>query len=146
MEPIFWLAALAVFLVIEVATLGLATIWFAGGAIVAFIASLLGANLIVQVILFIIVSLLLLFSIRPYAIRFFNNKRTKTNYEGLIGKEARVTEEINNFKQTGTAVVNGLEWTTRSADDRVIPVEAKVKIEKVSGVKLIVTDKKEDVL
>ena len=44
-ELIFWLVLLVVLLVIELATLGLTTIWFAGGAAAAFVASILGAGL-----------------------------------------------------------------------------------------------------
>lgn len=145
MEPIYWLVALAVLLIVEIATLGLTTIWFAGGALVAFIASLAGANLTVQLVLFLAVSFAMLFSIRPYAAKFFNNKRTKTNYESLIGAEAKVTSEIDNFNQMGTAMINGLEWTARAEKDQIIPAGTKVEIVEVAGVKLIVREKKEEV-
>ena len=69
MESLIWLIALAVFIVIEIITLGLATIWFACGALVAFIASLLGANVTIQFVLFTVVSLASLFAVRPYVAR-----------------------------------------------------------------------------
>lgn len=144
MEPIYWLVALAILLVIEIATLGLTTIWFAGGALAAFVASMIGAGLGMQFALFIIVSFILLFSVRPYAQNFFNNQRTKTNYESLIGAEARVTEEINNFRETGNAVINGLEWTARADGKQIIPVDSSVTVLRIQGVKLIVTEKKEE--
>ena len=144
MEPIYWLIALGVLLVIEIITLGLTTIWFAGGALAAFIAAMLGADFVIQFVVFIIISLVLLFSVRPYAQKFFNKKRIKTNYQSLIGEEARVTVQIDNFNESGTAVVNGLEWTARAAEDQIIPAGSKVRIVQVSGVKLIVTDKKEE--
>lgn len=145
MEPVYWLILLAVLLIIEIATMGLTTIWFAGGSLVAFIASMLEANDIIQFILFFLVSFALLFFTRPIAVKYLNANRAKTNYEALIGKEARVVTAIDNFNQSGSVVVNGLEWMARSKEDgRVILPDTKVIIIKVSGVKLIVTDHKEE--
>ena len=139
MESIYWLIFMAVLLVIEICTLGLTTIWFAGGALVATIASLLGLNFWVQIILFIVVSLLLMIFTRPWAVKYINSHKTKTNYEGLIGKIIKITETVDNFNQSGTAVVNGAEWTVRSQEDAVIiqPGE-KAQIVNIAGVKLIV--------
>ena len=109
MEAMFWLGLLVVLLVIEIITLGLTTIWFAGGALVAFVASALGANMIVQIVLFLGVSFIMLYFTRPVAVKYLNNRTTKTNVEGLAGTTARVTGEINNLKGEGQAVVNGQE-------------------------------------
>ncbi|WP_066714261.1 NfeD family protein [Clostridium sp. Marseille-P299] len=145
MEALYWLIALAVLLVIEIFTLGLTTIWFAGGALIAFFASLLGANLYIQIILFFVVSFLMLFFTRPVAIKYVNKERVKTNYEGLIGKIVKITSKVDNYNQTGTAVVNGTEWTVRSDDDdKIIEAGTKVKIVDIVGVKLIVAEYKEE--
>ncbi len=143
MEGIFWLAVLIIMAVIEIVTLGLTTIWFAGGALVAFIASLLGAGLPIQIILFIVVSLLLLIGTRPIAVKYFNRDRVKTNAESLIGDSGIVKEEINNLQATGMVQVNGQEWSARSADDTIIEAGKEVLIEEISGVKLIVKEKTE---
>lgn len=143
MDGIFWLVVIVVMAVIEIITLGLTTIWFAGGALVAFIASLLGANLVVQFILFCIVSVVLLAFTRPFAVKYVNKDRTKTNVESLIGKEAVVLEEIDNLKAQGHVSLNGMEWTARSADDTVIAVDATVEIIEISGVKLMVKQKEQ---
>lgn len=141
MESVYWLILLAVLLVIEIATLGLTTVWFAGGALAAFIASMLGSNDIIEIILFLLVSFALLYFTRPLAVKYFNNNREKTNYEGLIGKEAKVITKIDNFNETGSVMVNGLEWTARTkTDGTIIMPNTKVTIVKVSGVKLIVTN------
>lgn len=146
MEAIYWLIGLAVLLVIEIITLGLTTIWFAAGALVAFIAALIGMNVFVQILLFLIVSILLLYFTRPVAVKYFNSKRVKTNYESLIGKEAKVLERIDNFNATGTALLDGQEWTARAFDDNEIIEEGtKVIVVKISGVKLIVEIQKEEV-
>ena len=139
-----WLILLALLLVIEIITLGLTTIWFAGGALVAFIVSLFYDNLILEVILFFVISLLLLYFTRPFVIKYLNPKRIKTNYEGVIGKEALVTILIDNINASGQVVVDGQEWTARSADDNIIEKGIKVEVLKISGVKLIVQQKKEE--
>ena len=143
-QIIFWLVLLVVLVVIEIATLGLTTIWFAGGALVALIAAAFGAPLYFQVALFIAVSAVLLFFTRPLGVRYFNNDRVKTNAESLIGKKAVVEEEIDNLKPTGLVNVKGQEWTARSTnDDVVIPKGKVVFICAISGVKLIVEERKE---
>lgn len=139
MEPVYWLILLAVFLVIEILTLGLTTIWFAGGSLVAFFISMAGIGDMVQWIAFLGVSIVLLIFTRPVAAKHLNNHRSKTNYEGLIGKVIKITEKVDNFNQTGTAVVNGQEWTVRSAEDGLILYPGdKATVINISGVKLIV--------
>lgn len=140
MEAFYWLIAVAVFLIIEITTLGLTTIWFAGGALIAFLASILGAGYLIQFILFVVVSVILLCFTRPIAFRYFNNHRARTNYESIIGQTAKVTSIIDNFNQTGSAVVGGQEWTARAEqDDDIIEPGTQVKIVAIKGVKLIVT-------
>ena len=95
---IFWLVLLIVAIVVEVLTMGLTTIWFAGGALVAILATLLHAPIWLQVILFMAVSLLLLFFTRPVAVKYFNKDRVRTNVESLIGRQAIVTAEIDNLR------------------------------------------------
>lgn len=139
MQLICWLLLAAIFIVIEIITLGLTTIWFAGGAFVAAIATACGANLVIQIILFVVVSVVLLFLTRPIAVKHLNANTEKTNAEALVGAKAVVLEEINNLKETGKAKVNGMEWTARAkSDDEIIPVDSMVTITEISGVKLIV--------
>lgn len=144
MEQVIWLVVLCVLLLIEIITLGLTTIWFAGGALVAFLVSLLGVNWVIQIVLFVVISIVLLIFTRPVAIRFLNNKRVATNVDSLIGKEARVTEKINNINGTGTIIVNGQEWTARAIDDANYEIGDQVVIKQISGVKALVTSKKEE--
>lgn len=136
-----WLIALIVLLVIELITLGLTTIWFAGGALVALIAALCGAPFWLQFTLFLIVSVVLLFVTRPIAVKYWNKDRIKTNADGLVGQTALVIEEIDNIKAKGAVSVNGLEWTARTADNSVIEKDKVVVIKEIQGVKLIVENK-----
>ena len=138
---ICWLAVFVLLIVIELATMGLTTIWFAGGAVAGFIASMLGANVVIQAVVFFVVSIVLLIFTRPFAVRYINSNKTKTNIDGLIGQEALVLEEINNIRETGCARLEGKEWTDRSVDDTVIPADTVVIVERIEGVKLIVKTK-----
>lgn len=141
---LIWLAILIVLLIIEILTLGLTTIWFAGGALLAFIAAEFGAPLPVQIVLFFIVSLVLLIFTRPVALKYFNAKRTKTNSESLIGKQAVVTQSIDNSLGVGEATVNGLVWTARTeAFSGSIEEGKTVTIIAIDGVKLIVREDNE---
>ncbi|NLK02915.1 MAG: NfeD family protein, partial [Clostridiales bacterium] len=101
MNQLAWLIILAVLILIEIITLGLTTIWFAGGALVAFIVSLFYDNLVLEVILFLLISLVLLYFTRPVVKKYFNSTRIRTNYSAIIGREALVTTTINNIKGTG---------------------------------------------
>lgn len=146
MQPFYWLVAFAILLAIEVGTMALTTIWFAGGALAAFFVSLFGTRIEFQLGVFVIVSFILLFFTRPFASRFINRNTVKTNVDSLIGRHARVTIEINNDQMTGAAVVGGQEWTARSADEEtVIPVGTMVQIQEIRGVKLIVKKIQEEI-
>lgn len=90
MTPFYWLIALAVFLVIEIITLGLTTIWFAGGSLVAFVLALCNVPVLIQVTVFLIVSIVLLVITRPVIERKLNDSRTKTNVNSILGKEEKL--------------------------------------------------------
>lgn len=144
-EVILWLGLLIVFLVIEIATVGLTTIWPAGGALVALLLHLAGLNIWWQTGAFLLVTFLLLIFTRPFAVKYINSHHEKTNYEGVIGKVVRITEKVDNIQGTGTAVVNGLEWTTRTVKDtEILEPGDLAKVVNISGVKLIVEKYEEE--
>ena len=146
MYAIFWLGAFGVVLLIEILTLGLTTIWFAVGALAAFLLTLVNASLAIQIVVFIIVSMVMLIFTRPIMTKYLNKKTTKTNAESLVGRRARVLIPINNLKSEGQVMVNGMEWTARSTKDEVtFQKDEMVHIVGISGVKLIVEkENKED--
>ena len=145
MTMICWLVVIVLFIAVEVNTMALTTIWFAGGAVAAFLAALAGLTIKTQLGLFVIVSLGLLIFTRPFAMKFVNKGTVNTNAMDLIGKKARVTAEINNQLSKGAAVVNGQEWTARSAEElTVIPEGEIVLIREIRCVKLIVDRIKEE--
>lgn len=139
MDMIGWLVAFVILIGIEAATMALTTIWFAGGAVFAFFAAVLGFSIQTQLVVFLIVSFILLLFTRPLAMRFVNRETVKTNVDWLIGRRAKVITKIDNNEPSGATVVDGQEWTARSMDDAVtIPVGTHVVIKEVRGVKLIV--------
>lgn len=142
MEPMYWLIFFIVLLVIELLTMGLTTIWFAGGAIVAMAVNLMGGNIWVQIAVFLAVSFVLLLFTRPVAAKYVNRRCVKTNADDLIGREAVVQETVNNLEGTGKVLVRGLEWTARSEDEKkVIDKGSIVVILAIEGVKLIIEEK-----
>ena len=139
MTMIGWLVAFVLFIGIEVNTMALTTIWFAGGSVVALILNLCKAPFAAQAISFFVISLALLILARPVLDKAMKKNQVKTNIDSLIGEKAKVTEKINNIDETGTIFINGLTWTARSEDsDKIIEPGEVVEIKAVSGVKLIV--------
>ena len=136
---IMWMAFLIICLVVELITVGLTTIWLAGGALVAFILAAVGADLWIQLVAFFVVSFVLIFFTRPIAVKYFNPRRTRTNSEELIGEIIKVTRRIDNRSAEGTALAKGLEWSARAvSDDMIIEKDTLVKVIRIEGVKLIV--------
>lgn len=133
-----WLVIVAVMLVIEIFTMGLTTIWFSIGALAAAAATGLGAPLGIQILLFVVVSLLVMFLVRPFAMRMVNREHMKTNIDAVVGEQAVVQETIDNRKEQGKVVFRGVDWMARSIDNTLIPEGELVEIEEISGVKLVV--------
>ncbi len=144
MELMFWLILFIILLIIEIFTMGLTTIWFAGGAIVAFVVAFVGFDLWVQIVLFLAVSIALFVLTRPLAIKFFNRERQKTNAESLIGQKAIVKQKVDTLRGVGVVEVNGLEWSAKTDEaEDIIEAGAVVVIEGIQGVKLIVKKEEE---
>ena len=141
MDPyvLLWVVLLVVFVLVELATIGLTAIWFAAGSLVAIVAALAGAGPVVQFVLFLAVSVALLAATRPWACKYVNSRMQNTNADSLIGEVIRISERVSNLDQTGMAVVHGQEWTVRTRNDsEIIEPGEEAKILAISGVKLIV--------
>lgn len=137
-SSIIWLVILAIMIVAEVISLGLTTIWFGIGAIGAAVVAGMGYGIWVQLFVFAALSVIAMAVFRPVAVRYLNRDKEKTNVEEVIGQSVVVTKEINNERATGEVRLNGLEWTARSQDGRVVPEKERVTVVAVEGVKLIV--------
>ena len=136
-----WIALAVIFGVVEAATAQIVTIWFAVGSVGALIANVVGAGTTIQLVVFVAVSILTLIIARPYLKKFTRTEMQRTNADRCIGETAIVTEEINNTQGTGQVKVGGNIWTARSRNSAIIPADEKVIVEKIEGVKLIVSEK-----
>ena len=140
MISIVWLVVLAILLVIEFLTLGLTTVWFAGGALIAFLVSLAGGPLWLQILLFLVISVVLLLFTRPLAVKYLNKNVQKTNVDSIPGQKGIVTVTIDNLKAEGQVTIRGMEWSARAKDDNIIEKGKVVRVIAVEGVKLIVEE------
>ena len=145
MEAIIWLVLMVIFLVMEAMTVVTVSLWFAVGALVALLVSLVGLELWVQIVLFFIVSAVLLACLRPMVQRHFNPKLSRTNVDALIGSKGYVTADIDNISAAGQVKLGGMEWSARSANGLPIPSGTLVKVAYIEGVKAYVlpADEKE---
>lgn len=135
---LIWIGVMLVLLFIEAITPQLVTIWFALGALVSLIAHLLHAPLILQLILFVLVSVVSLVLTRPLAKKHLKQIKTPTNADRVIGCTGIVQSDINNDNASGTVAVNGTLWSARSESGEMIPAKSKVIVQRIEGVKLIV--------
>ncbi len=138
----FWLIVLIVMIVVELSTVSLTSLWFAAGALIALVVSLLGGPIWLQVILFLVTAIILLLLVRPLSVRILSKKAEKTNVESLIGRDAVVTEDIDNIAGKGEAAVDGVVWTARMKErDGKCPQGSICIVERIEGVKIILTQK-----
>ncbi len=136
-----WLVVLILCVVIEAASMGLTTIWFALGALVALIVSMFTDVVPFQILAFLVVSLVSLIFVRDLAMAKLNRTRSSTNVDSMIGEKAVVTTEINNILNTGSVNFKGMEWTARNVSvDGVIQTGQIVRIRAIEGVKVIVDE------
>lgn len=136
---IIWFVLLVVFLLAEAATVTVVSLWFAAGALVAMVASLLGAQLWLQVILFVVVSGGLLAALRPIIKKLFKPKLTRTNVDAVIGAQGIVTGSINNALSQGQIKIGAMEWTARSTSGEPIEINTQVVVDRIEGVKVFVS-------
>ena len=135
---IVWLVLMVLLFIIEAATAGLTVIWFALGALAALIAALFGAQIWLQVLWFLVVSIATLGFTRPLALTYLNGRSVATSADRVVGMEGVVCEDIDNLAGTGAVKLDGKEWTARSASGANIPSGSVVKVHRIEGVKLIV--------
>ena len=135
----FWLILTVILAIIERATVGLVTIWFAAGSFVAMFFAAFGASIPVQIAVFALVSIVSIAAVRPLAAKYLNNNIEKTNIDSVIGKKLIVKTKIDNLEETGKVEYEGSIWLARSEDSNItIPEGTEVTVVKVEGNKLIV--------
>ena len=135
----FWLIIAGLCLVIEIYTVGFFIFWFGIGALFALLVSFITNNLFVQIVVFLVTSILLVILTKPLMKKFIKNEKTvPTNFFSLSGKQGIVTKKIDcansTANSTGQVKVKGELWSAISDED--IEKDAKVKVLSIDGVKL----------
>ena len=140
-----WFILTVVFIFIEANTVAVVSAWFAAGSLAAMIVSLLGGQIWLQALVFLVVSAGLLLLLRPIVKKHFTPKLTKTNIDSVIGSTGLVTVEIQNNMAAGQVKLGAMEWTARSTSGEVIPVGTLIKADRIEGVKVFVSPAEEKV-
>lgn len=136
---IIWLVLMVVFLIVEASTVTLVSLWFAAGAFIALFASLLGAPLWLQLLLFLAISTLCLVALRPLVRKVLRPRLTATNADSVIGSTGLVTASIENVTATGQVKLGAMVWTARSTSGQAIPEGTLVRVDRIEGVKVFVS-------
>lgn len=143
-DTAIWLILFVAFLLIESQTVELVAIWFSVGALAAMIASLCGAEIWLQITLFLVVSGILLAALRPVVRKFIKPKITATNVDAVIGTQGYITADVDNLAATGEVKLGALVWSARSSDGEKLSAGTLVKVDRVEGVKVFVSPVREE--
>lgn len=140
---IVWVVVIIATVIGELLTADLNCIWFSGGGIVALVLSLCGvSNPYIQIGAFLLVSLVLLFTLGRWARKNMNKNITPTNIDAAIGKEILVLKDADAYHH-GEGQYAGLVWTISCLKDEKVEKGQFVYIKAVEGNKLIVSSKKD---
>lgn len=134
----YWLIASGIFFVGEIITVGFLLFWFGVAGLITMVVSFFTSNIIIQSVVFLVTSVILILSTKPFVKKFVNKETIVTNVNSLIGKKAIVIQEINNLQGTGQIKISGEIWSAQNETDSIISENQEVEIIKVEGVKLIV--------
>lgn len=134
---LIWFIIIIVAAIIEISTMDLTSVWFAIGALFSFIISIFSDNVLLQISVFMIISVILLLSVRPIVKNYFRTNLVNTNADRLVGKTALCTKEIRPGER-GEVKIDGKFWTAISNDDDAVLVNEIVEVLAIEGVKLIV--------
>lgn len=139
---VIWLIAMVILLIVEAMVPGLISIWFAIGALAALISALFHAPVWLQLVWFFAISIMTLVLTRPFVKKYVNSRVTPTNADVVIGKDAVVTERIDNLHAQGAVMLDGKVWTARTEKESVtVEPGETVRVLRIEGVKLIVQEK-----
>ncbi len=134
----WWLIASGIFFIGEIMTVGFLLFWFGIASLISMVVSFFTSNLVIQMVVFLVSSVILILATKPFVKKFMNKKNIATNAYSLIGKTGLVIQEIDNVKGIGQIKVGGEVWSAQSEDNSVIPVNTEIELTKIDGVKAIV--------
>ena len=136
---VVWFLLMVFFILLEAGTVALVSTWFAAGALGAMIIALCGGGLWLQCVVFLVISVVLLISLRGFLRKHITPKQIKTNVDSIVGTEGLVTATIDNLASTGQVKLGGMEWSARSTSGEVIQPGERIRVDRVEGVKVFVT-------
>lgn len=136
---VLWLVLIVAFLAAEASTVTMISLWFAAGSLVALVICLAGGAFWLQFTAFTLVSALLLVALRPLVRKYVTPKLTKTNVDSLVGSTGLVSVAIDNLSAQGQVKLGAMEWTARSTSGETIPQGTLVKVDRIEGVKAMVS-------
>ena len=136
---VVWFFLMVFFIFLEAGTVALVSTWFAAGALAAMIIALCGGGLWLQCVVFLVISVVLLISLRGFLRKHITPKQIKTNVDSIVGTEGLVTATIDNLASTGQVKLGGMEWSARSTSGEVIQSGERIRVDRVEGVKVFVT-------
>lgn len=134
----WWLITSGIFFIGEIMTVGFLLFWFGIASLISMVVSFFTSNLVIQMVVFLVSSVILILATKPFVKKFMNKKNIATNAYSLIGKTGLVIQEIDNVKGIGQIKVGGEVWSAQSEDNSVIPVNTEIELTKIDGVKAIV--------
>ena len=138
---IFWVVAFLIFAIAEAVTVRLTAIWFAVGSLAAFMSVLMEIPFWMQLLLFLLVSLLFLLITRPFQKRFLAGSCQTASVSDMIGCTGTVTEQINNDEIKGRVRIGELDWLARSHDGCLLDAGEQVVVRSVEGISVVVARK-----
>lgn len=137
---LLWLIVAIIFAIAEAMTPSLTLIWFSIGALILIFLSTFIKSILIQVILFGIISVTLLIIATKIIVKKDENHQYDTNLQAIVKKSGVVRKDILP-NETGIVVVENEEWSAISANNEAILENTEVEILKIEGVKLIVSKK-----
>ena len=137
---IVWLIVAIVFAIAEAMTPSLTLIWFSIGALAMIFLSTFIESILIQVILYGIISVALLIFVTKKIVKKDENHQYDTNLRAVMKKRGVVKKDIVPNK-TGIVIIESEEWSAISLDNETILKDTVVEVVKIEGVKLIVKKK-----
>ena len=141
---IIWSILLVIFIIAEMATAALVSIWFVVGALAAMLAAAMGWEFLSQCYVFVGISIITFLATRPF-VSSLKIKKVPTNSDEIVGMEGIVLVEVNNLKSEGRAQIQGIDWAAKSATGQIIPEGAVIRVDKLEGVTVYVMQKESGV-
>ena len=136
--PFIWLGIALLMGVLEVSTSQLISVWFVLGALGAAVTCIFTDNIIIQIAVFVAVSVLSLIVTRPFVNKIKKVPQVATNADMNIGKVVKVIKDIDNSNSTGEVKIDDVIWTARTLDNSVVKKGEEVVIKSIEGIKLMV--------